>query len=79
MKIYCVIIEDRHADVMVYPFTDPEVAISEARRIAKDFCRHEEDYQELDVGRAAGWLFYAVYSGDDHVRVVTTELDKKTK
>ncbi len=77
MKIYIVIIEDRHTDVTVHPFTTSETAISEAKRIAKEYCRYEEDYEEHDYGKDDGWLFYAQYSCEsDHVRVVEVELDK---
>ena len=76
MELYIVIIEDRHSDVAVYPFSNKEKAIQEARRIAKKYCRHPEDYQEHDYGRDIGWLFYANYSCEgDHVLVVTAELD----
>ena len=78
MILYCVIWADRHSDTTVHPFTDADKAISEARRIAKEYCRHEEDYKEHDYGKDSGWLFYAEYSCEgDHVRVVTTELDKE--
>jgi len=76
MEIYIVIIRDRHSDTGVFPFTDKDYAIAEARRIAKKYCRHPEDYQEHDYGRDDGWLFYAAYSCEsDHVRVVTATMD----
>lgn len=76
MEIYIVIIEDRHTDTAVYPFTDKEKAVNEARRIAKQYCRHEDDYEEHDYGRNDGWLFYAQYSCEsDNVRVVTATVD----
>jgi len=76
--LYIVIIEDRHCDTTAHPFTDPEKAISEARRIAKKYCRFPEDYREHDYGKDDGWLFYASYSCEsDHVRVVKTALDKQ--
>lgn len=78
MELYIVIIEDRHADTTAHPFTDKEKAIAEAKRVAKEYCRHPEDYQEHDYGRDDGWLFYADYSCEsDSVRVITTELDKE--
>lgn len=75
MEIYLVIVEDRHTDTMVYPFTDMEKAISEARRIAHDYCRHPDYYQEYDYGKDDGWVFYAKYGESDCVRVVKSELD----
>lgn len=78
MEIYIVVVEDRHTDVEVHPFTDKEKAISKAKRVAKEYCRHEEDYKEHDYGKDVGWLFYAQYSCEsDNVRVVTTTLDKE--
>jgi len=78
MEVYIVIIQDRHTDVTAHPFTNIDTAISEAKRIAKEFCRFEEDYQEHDYGKDAGWLFYADYSCEsDHVRVVKMEMDKR--
>ncbi len=78
MKIYIVIIEDRHIDVVAYPFANATLAISEAKRKAKEFCRFPEDYSEHDYGKDAGWLFYANCSCEgDSVKVITTELDKK--
>lgn len=78
MKLYIVIWEDRHSDVTAHPFTDPDKAIAEAKRIAKEYAREECDYEEHDYGRDDGWLFYAQYSCEsDHVRVVTAELDKE--
>ena len=78
MKIYMVIIEDRHTDTVAHPFTCPLVAVLEAKRIAKEYCEDDEDYQEHDYGRNKGWLFFANYSCEsDSVKVVTTELDKE--
>lgn len=75
MKLFMVIIEDRHADVKAHPFSDAEKAIETAKRVAKNLASHEDDYEEHDY---QGWLFCAVYSCEgDCVRVVETELDKE--
>ena len=72
---YIVIWQDRHADTTAHPFLNKEEAISEARRIAKEFCQQPEDYKEEDID---GWLFYAQYSCEsDHVRVVECVIDKE--
>ena len=74
-ELYIVIWSDRHSDVTVHPFTDKDVAISEARRTAKEYCKHPEYYNEEQID---GWLFYAQYSCEgDNVRVVTAELNKE--
>ena len=78
MKLYIVIIEDRHSDTTTYPFTCPLIAVLEANRVAKEYCRYDGDYKERDYGKDSGWLFYANYSCEgDSVRVITTELDKQ--
>ena len=71
-KIYNVIVEDRHADVIVYPYLDPDKAVEEAKRLAKEWCRNEGYYQELEI---EGWLFCASYSSEgDSVRVTAAEI-----
>lgn len=77
MELYIVIIEDRHADTTAHPFTHKDTAIEAARRLAKEYCRDDEDYEEHDYGKDDGWLFFANYSCEgDSIRVVTAELDK---
>jgi hypothetical protein len=74
-EIYIVIVSDRHDDTEVYPFTSPGKAISEAKRIARNSCRHPDDYEEK---KYEGWLFFANYSCEgDHVRVVTSSLNEE--
>lgn len=77
VKLFLVIIEDRHTDVAVHPFSDAGVAIEEAKRVAKELGHEHDHYEEHDYGKDAGWLFHANYScEDDSVRVVEAELDK---
>jgi len=77
MKIYIVVVQDRHSDPSFYPFTNPDKAIEVAKKLAKEYARFPEDYQEHDCGKSQGWLFFADYSCEsDCVMVVTTELDK---
>jgi len=72
ITVYVVLINDRHADLEVELFTQPNVAIARARTLAKEYCRREEDYEEF---RIANWLFYAKYSVEgDWVRVIEREL-----
>jgi len=67
-SVFVVIIEDRHSDVDVEIWTEREAAIARARELAKEYCRHPEDYKEEQI---ADWLFYAKYScEDDSCRVV---------
>ena len=67
-NIYCVIINDRHADVDVQPYTNLEDAVDFARNTAKELCRFQEDYEETKID---GWCFHAQYSCEgDSVWVV---------
>lgn len=78
MDIYLVIVEDRHCDTTVYPFSDKEKAIAYAKKLAKAYCRVPAYYEEHDYGKDEGWLFYADYSCEgDNVHVVTAILDKE--
>ena len=75
MKIYIVVVEDRNSDVEVKPFVSKEKAIAIAKVDALGSCRSADDYEELDLGKEDGWVFYAQYSVEgDSVRVVETEL-----
>ena len=82
-KLYVVINEDRHCVVDVKLYSDKKYAIEVARKLAKDFCRHDDDYEEVDLNPsmiADGWLFYAIYSCEgDSVKVVKRVIDKTTK
>lgn len=59
--MYVILIEDRHCDVEVKLHNDKEGAICRARSLAKDYCRHPEDYEELEELDLEGCLFYAIY------------------
>ncbi len=75
MKIYIVIVEDRHADVEVRPFSDSDTAITEARRVAESSARGF-DIEEVDCSRVDNWLFCAEYSCEgDRVTVAVSDLD----
>lgn len=78
MKIFIVIIEDRHTDVSAEPFTSKDAAIAHARSEASKYARFEDDFQEQELtGEMVkdGWLYYATYSVEgDCVTVVEREL-----
>jgi len=73
--MYAVILEDRSVDVEVWVFTNPQRAIFEARRKAKEYSTdHGNFYEEYDQGND---LFYAEYSYEgDRLRVVSVEVDR---
>jgi len=72
MKIYLVIIEDRHTDVDVIPFLDEKMAVDYAKAAALAYCHDPEDFEEEDI---EGWLYYARYSSEgDCVRVIESEV-----
>ena len=80
VKIYIVIWNDRHTDPTADVFSDKDAAINWARDNAKKSCRHKEDYEEKDIGRDQGWVFYASYSCEsDCIWVVESEIDQKLK
>jgi len=72
MKIYIVLVEDRHDDVRIIPFSDKGIAITHARTLAKKYNHDPEDYEEEDI---EGWLFFARYTCEgDSIRVIEAEL-----
>lgn len=75
MTIWIVIIEDRHIDVDVRPFTSMPAAAGAAHEWVSD----QRDVTELEIteGMAAdGWVLYLEYGTEgDGVRVVERELD----
>ena len=73
MKIYNVIIKDRHCDTTAEPFAGKYDAIFYARMSARKNCTHEEDYEE---SKTSDWVFYAEYSCEGDC-VYVTEHDLK--
>lgn len=73
MKIYLIIIEDRHCDIVILPRRNKEQAIQEARHIAK---REAECHHYLiDETNPSTFLYYAIYSlENDCVYVVESDL-----
>lgn len=75
--IYIVIIEDRHTDVDVIPYEDPDFAVEWAKREVRDRNSDPEDLDEElnDEMIHDGWLYYGCYSTEgDSIRVVKREL-----
>lgn len=66
MTVYLVILEDRHADVQVWVYSDKGDALEHAEEIVEEY-GHEPDEPDEPV---EGWLFNATLSGEgDYVRV----------
>lgn len=80
--IYLVIVEDRHEDVAVYPFTEEAAALACAEHIVAERLRHPEHLDPEDDAltndmRADGWIFLRHYSVEGEcVRVVVREMNK---
>jgi hypothetical protein len=73
--IWIVVIEDRHADVDVLPFSTMPAAIEQARREVRD-ARDMEEIELTDSMAADGWVLLIEYGLEgDSVRVVERELD----
>lgn len=71
MKVYLVIIEDRHEDVWVEVYATAEAALERAREVVEeyDFTPEEPD---LEI---PGWLFNTTLSDEgDCVRVEEAEV-----
>lgn len=73
MKIYVVIVQDRHSDIEIKLFANKEQAIDKARQLAHEYCSHKEDYEE-DL-ECRGWVFFVRYSCEgDNIRVIEKTL-----
>jgi hypothetical protein len=74
MKVFVVIVEDRHYDVRVHLFSDRDAAVAWAKEKAKDYCNHIEDYEEREV---PGYEVVIGYSCEgDNIAVIGKELDE---
>lgn len=72
MKVWVVIIQDRHSDVNIEVYDTISTAVHRAEELAKQHCRHPEDYKELKI---ADWAFHATYSCEgDCVTVLEKEV-----
>lgn len=77
MKIYLVMIQDRHTDAEAIPFSTAARAVAYARKVATESARQLEDFEELEVPE--DWLYYAKYSVEsDCVWVVEKDLDAES-
>lgn len=71
MKVYAVLLQDRHSDPEVSVYADKQTAIDDARMMAKKYDRHS-DYKERQIAR---WVFHAEYSCEgDCVTVMECEV-----
>jgi hypothetical protein len=75
MKIYNILINDRHADIELMPYKNKDKAIAKARQLARKYCVFKEDYEEYIPN--GNWIFNAKYSCEsDFVAVIEDELVK---
>jgi hypothetical protein len=78
--VYIVVVEDRHANAEVIPFTSEQEAIAFAGMEVDANARHPEDIEPEDRTlnesmKRDGWVWYCRYSGEgDSVRVLRREL-----
>ena len=83
MKIYNVLIHDRHSDPEIISFEDKQAAMDFIMSKAKEYCRHDDDYKEIQITeqmRHDGWLLLIEYSReDDYVHVAETKLEDPIK
>lgn len=72
MKVYLVIVKDRHCDLGVDVFASEDDAIERCENIAIEYCRHDEDLKQVDV---PGTLLHIKYSCEnDYVEVLEREI-----
>lgn len=72
VKVYIVIVDDRHVDLEPTPFADPDAAVEYARETARSYALRPEDFEEESV---KGRLYHATYSVEgDSVWVVEKEM-----
>lgn len=78
MKLYVVILEDRHIDVQVEVFSDKTKAMTQCWELARQDNSHPEDIEDIAITRhmeKLGWILCLNYSCEgDSCRVVGTEL-----
>lgn len=80
MKIFQVMVDDRHTDTEAIPFSTSEKALAYAKQLFEAYCDEQDepdDNEEMGIQpTSGGWLFYAVYSTEgDCIWVVEQELD----
>ena len=75
MKLYVVILEDRHTDVEVSLYADKDKAVESARATAHESARGGwKVSEEIPKGAIGDWLYHANYGEDCNVRVEETEV-----
>lgn len=78
MKVYVVLIEDRHCDPEVHVFRKRKDAVDEAKALLADYARHVGDVRVTKLNadmRSAGWVYRAQYSCEgDRITVIETVL-----
>lgn len=76
MEIFIAVVQDRHTDVDVEPFTDANRAIAWARKLARDSSDGDVDETLTESMKDDGWVYSGCYSCEgDSVHVVRKTLD----
>ena len=75
--IYCVVWNDRHADIGVRVFQEKDEAIKEARRAVESIGQQGEDITENHTCYDDGQCFSIIYSyGEDSIAVFKLEVGR---
>jgi hypothetical protein len=76
MTVYLVVVEDRHFDVDVLPFSTLDAALAAAEHEVDRLCRHPENIERLGPNTAdEDWYLQIVYSCEgDSVSVISREV-----
>jgi len=75
MKIYNVIVEERHIDIEAYPFSDVKKAIKFAHKKAKELNPFSHEIKEQDISEyPENWKLVLEWGEGDYVTVIEYEL-----
>lgn len=79
MKLFALIIEDRHKDVEVRLFTKPDAAIAEGKMLVEDEDLTDKDREDAEIGedvfKGALWSYRYSIEGDI-LRVMEIEVEE---
>ncbi len=74
MQVYVIVLEDRHTDVQLEAFADPDKAVARAKEIASSYHDGEDpEWQEMKYDN--DWLYACRLTGEsDCIRVEAVEV-----
>jgi len=81
LHIYTIVVDDRHSDLEIETFINKDAAIDRAQKLANEYCRFPEDYEEINTEKwNNGVIFRADYSCEsDSITVYDTSIKMEHK